>query len=109
MKTLNQILREYYLDYFNNYLTIEKFAEHNELTLSEASNVISLGFDLQLRGASGFANATTRPSIAAGGTFVSTASIATVNIQSGNILQGDVASVGANGFVTQITIQAGTD
>ena len=68
----------------------------------------SVGFDLRVRGASIFANATTRPSIAAGGTYVSTASIATVNINVGDLLQADVATVGIDGFVSQITIQAGT-
>lgn len=67
----------------------------------------SVGFDFKIRNTSVFANATTRPSIAAGGTFVSTASIATRNINAGDLLQGDVATVGANGFVRQITIQAG--
>jgi len=69
----------------------------------------SVGFDFQVRGASIFSNATTRPSIAAGGTFVSTASIATVNINAGDVLQADVASVGAAGIVQQITISGGTN
>jgi hypothetical protein len=68
----------------------------------------SIGFDFQLRGASVFANATTRPAISAGGTYVSTASIATVNINAGDIMQGDVASVALTTLIQEITIQAGT-
>lgn len=32
-----------YLDYVNNYLTIEKFAEHNLLTIEQAKSLIALG------------------------------------------------------------------
>ena len=67
----------------------------------------SVGFDFKLRDASIFAHATTRPAIAAGGTYVSTASIATRNINAGDRLQADIATVGTDGFVRQITIQAG--
>lgn len=31
-----------YLDYVNNYLTIEKFAEHNLLTVSQATSLLDL-------------------------------------------------------------------
>ena len=31
------------LDYFNNYLTIDKFAEHNELNLQSAKSIITEG------------------------------------------------------------------
>lgn len=68
----------------------------------------SAGFDFKVRDASIFANATIRPSIAAGGTYVSTASINTVNINQGDLLSADIATVGANGFVNTLTIQAGT-
>ena len=67
----------------------------------------SVAIDIKVRGASIFANATTAPAIAAGGTYVSTASIATKNIDSGDIIQSDILSVGANGYVDQITIQVG--
>lgn len=67
----------------------------------------SIGFDFKVREASIFANATSRPAIIAGGTYVSTASLATRNINPGDLLQGDIASVGSSGYVTQITIQAG--
>jgi hypothetical protein len=69
----------------------------------------SVGFDFQLRGASVFANATTRPAISAGGTFVSTASIATININRGDILQADLASmVTGGGLIQEVSIQGGT-
>jgi hypothetical protein len=72
------------------------------------ASTASVGFDFKVRGSSIFANATTLPAIAAGGTFVSTASIATKNINVGDILQGDIASVGANGMIQEVTIQAGS-
>lgn len=68
----------------------------------------SVGFDFKLRGASVFANATTQPAIAAGGTFVSTASIATTNINAGDIMQGDVSTVATTTLIQEISIQAGT-
>lgn len=68
----------------------------------------SVAFDFKIRDASVFANATTAPAIAAGGTFVSTASIATRNINQGDLLSADILSVGANGYVMQISIQGGT-
>ena len=68
----------------------------------------SVGFDFKLRNASIFANATSLPAIAAGGTFVSTASIGTKNVNVGDMLQADIASVGATGNVLQVTIQAGS-
>lgn len=68
----------------------------------------SIGVDFKIRDASVFANATTRPAIAAGGTYVSTASIATRNINPGNLLSADIATVGTDGFVRTISIQGGT-
>lgn len=35
-------LIDLYLDYINNYLTIEKFAEHNGLHNKEAKNLLNL-------------------------------------------------------------------
>ena len=32
-----------YLDYFNNYLTIQKFADDNNLSISEANKIINKG------------------------------------------------------------------
>jgi len=45
-KTANQVLRELFLDYFNNYLTIEKFAEHNNINVEVAQTVINAGREL---------------------------------------------------------------
>ena len=38
-------LREVYLDYVNNYLTVTVFAGHNGLTYDQAIKVIELGRD----------------------------------------------------------------
>lgn len=35
-----------YLDYRNNYLSIEKFAEHNLLTVEQAQTLINLGLEV---------------------------------------------------------------
>jgi hypothetical protein len=32
-----------YLDYFNNYLTVEKFAEHNLLSVEYAKQLLDIG------------------------------------------------------------------
>jgi hypothetical protein len=42
MITRDQLSREY-LDYINNYLTMEKFAEHRGLHLEEAKLLVQLG------------------------------------------------------------------
>ena len=68
----------------------------------------SIGFDFKVRDTTIFANATSRPAIPAGGTYVSTASIATRNINQGDLLSADIATVGTDGFVRTITIQGGT-
>jgi len=36
-------LQAMFLDYFNDYLTVAKFAEHNNLTVDEAEQLIRLG------------------------------------------------------------------
>jgi len=36
-------LADLFLDYFNNYLTIEKFAEHNEMEVADAKILLDLG------------------------------------------------------------------
>ena len=78
------------------------------LTRTVASGT-SVGFDIKKNGTSIFANATMRPAIAAAGTYVSTASIATKNIDQGNLLQADVDSaVSGAGLITDVTIQFGT-
>ena len=40
---LNDILRAYYLDWVNNWLTLASFAEYHDLTPSDAKKVIELG------------------------------------------------------------------
>lgn len=35
-------LTNLYRDWFNNYLTVEKFAEHNGLTVDQATTLIAL-------------------------------------------------------------------
>lgn len=34
---------DYYLDYFNNFITLEKFAEHHKMTLKKAESIINRG------------------------------------------------------------------
>lgn len=41
-----QTLIDLYLDWFNNYLTVELFAEHNGLTVEQAQRLIDLGRDI---------------------------------------------------------------
>ena len=47
METLNMTANKYFraafLDYFNNYLTIEKYAEDNEISTADAKNLIDAG------------------------------------------------------------------
>ena len=38
-------LREVYLDWINNYISVPVFAEHNGLTYDQACKVIELGHD----------------------------------------------------------------
>lgn len=47
MKTsIKTSLIETYLDYVNNYLTIDKFAEHNNLTVMEAIRILAVARDV---------------------------------------------------------------
>jgi transglutaminase-like putative cysteine protease len=46
MKQTNQHLRELYLDYLNNYLTVDKLAEHHEIDTSVASLLLDIGKQL---------------------------------------------------------------
>lgn len=68
----------------------------------------SAGFDFKIRDVTAFANATMRPAIAAGGTFVSTASLSVKNINRGDLLSADIATIGVDGFVRTVSIQGGT-
>lgn len=45
---MRQTLINAYLDYVNNYLTIEKYAEHNGLTNEQANRLIDLGRDIYI-------------------------------------------------------------
>lgn len=40
--TARSLLEALYLDYFNNYLSVEKYAEHNGLTTEQAEAVLRL-------------------------------------------------------------------
>jgi hypothetical protein len=42
-QTMAKQLQEFYLDWVNNYLTIETMADHNELTLEDTATLINLG------------------------------------------------------------------
>ena len=42
---MNKQLREFYLDWFNNYLTVEKIAEHHGLDVEHARLLIGIGRD----------------------------------------------------------------
>ncbi len=50
MKTINESIRtkivNTYLDYRNNYLTIETFADHNGMTETHAKALVDLGREL---------------------------------------------------------------
>jgi|TARA_R110002124_G_scaffold78037_1_gene208616 hypothetical protein len=43
MRELRDVLTDYTLDYVNNYLTVEKFAEHNGLTQEQATELLLIG------------------------------------------------------------------
>ena len=40
---LGEQLADLYLEWVNNYLTVEKFAEHYQLTEKDAVNILSVG------------------------------------------------------------------
>jgi hypothetical protein len=46
MNTINEQLRAKFLDYFNNYLSVAKFAEHNEISEALALTIITAGREL---------------------------------------------------------------
>ena len=43
MTTFQEHLRTSFLDYFCNYLTVAKFAEHNNITDTDAQVIIDMG------------------------------------------------------------------
>jgi len=40
---MRETLKAAFLDWFNNYLTVEKFAEHYEITVKDAQALIDMG------------------------------------------------------------------
>lgn len=40
---MKQALADFYLDYLNNYLTREKFAEDQQMTVEDATALLNLG------------------------------------------------------------------
>jgi hypothetical protein len=45
-----ETLNELYLDYFNNYLTVECFADHNGLEVRHAEKLINIGREINNQG-----------------------------------------------------------
>lgn len=43
MKQCNAYLRELYLDFVNNYLTVEKMAEHHEMSVPDMVKLLVIG------------------------------------------------------------------
>ena len=43
MKPLREVLEEAYLDYLNNYLTLNEYAEHNNISREFALSIIEMG------------------------------------------------------------------
>lgn len=43
MRFTNKEIEDMYLEWFNNYLTTEKFAEHYNLSIAEVENILDLG------------------------------------------------------------------
>lgn len=42
-ETYRKSIQDMFLDYFNNYISIEKFANDNHLSITEANALIALG------------------------------------------------------------------
>lgn len=42
-KLHSETIHALYLDFFNNYLTVEKFAEHNLLSVDHAKQLLEIG------------------------------------------------------------------
>ena len=45
----NKTLQDIFLDWYNNYLKVELFAEHNGLTIKEATDLIYLSGSIHQR------------------------------------------------------------
>jgi len=50
--TINSLIQSY-LDFVNNYLTIEKFAEHHQITPKQANLILATGKELHENRVSG--------------------------------------------------------
>ena len=48
-ETYRKVIQEMFLDYFNNYISIEKFSIDNDLSIQEAKLLIKLGQKVQAR------------------------------------------------------------
>lgn len=44
-----KVIQDMFLDYFNNYISIEKFSNDNHLSIQEAKLLIKLGQKIQAR------------------------------------------------------------
>ena len=45
-KDMRTVLTDVYLEFRNDYLTVEKYAEHNGLNVNEAENLIKIASDV---------------------------------------------------------------
>ena len=45
-KDMRTVLTDIYLEFRNDYLTVEKYAEHNGLSVNEAENLIKIASDV---------------------------------------------------------------
>ena len=43
MKTFRTEIKELYIDYFNNWITVERFAEHHEMAYEDMEKIIEIG------------------------------------------------------------------
>lgn len=43
LRQTNGYLRELYLEYYNEYLTVAKFAEHNQIEIEDMRRLLDLG------------------------------------------------------------------
>tara|TARA_R100001510_G_C7596724_1_gene164578 strand:- start:396 stop:803 length:408 start_codon:yes stop_codon:yes gene_type:complete len=43
MKTFRTEIKELYIDYFNNWITVQRFAEHHEMAYEDMEKIIEIG------------------------------------------------------------------
>jgi hypothetical protein len=46
MKTMRTELKEFYLDYFNNYINVETIAEHHQIAYEYANKLLKMGKEI---------------------------------------------------------------